>query len=194
MEHLLLICSVHWQLIFADRSFLIVVPTQQEAEKIIQDLPAYDCEEPHLFPQWQNFLYDGISPTKNVVAERLICLYQLLKGDRTFIVTSIQALMHKILPQSVVESAFLTLHIGDEIAPDKVVEQLLRNGYQRVDLVEVKGELARRGDILGRLSIDSDAPIRIEFFGDEIDAIRLFDPAHNARLPTKLMISRKQLR
>ncbi|MCE2397163.1 hypothetical protein J4G02_21870, partial [Candidatus Poribacteria bacterium] len=129
---------------FADKSFLIVVPTQHEAEKIIQDLPAYHFEEPHLFPQWQNFLYDGIAPTKNVVAERLICLYQLLKGDRTFIVTSIQALMHKILPQSVVESAFLTLRIGDEIAPDKVVEQLLHNGYLRVDLVEVKGELARR--------------------------------------------------
>ena len=162
---------------FTDKSFLIVVPTQHEAEKIFQDLPAYHFEEPHLFPQWQNFLYDGISPTKNVVAERLICLYQLLKGDRTFIVTSIQALMHKILPQSVVESAFLTLRIGDEIAPDKVVEQLLHNGYQRVDLVEVKGELARRGDILDVYPLTTDAPIRIEFFGDEIDAIRLFDPA-----------------
>ena len=162
---------------FADTSFLIVVPTQHEAEKIIQDLPAYHFGEPHLFPQWQNFLYDGISPTKNVVAERLICLYQLLKGNRTFIVTSIQALMHKILPQSVVESAFLTLHIGDEIAPDKVVKQLLRNGYQRVDLVEVKGEVAHRGDILDVYPLTSDAPIRIEFFGDEIDAIRLFDPA-----------------
>ena len=162
---------------FADKSFFIVVPTQHEAEKIIQDLPAYHFEEPYLFPQWQNFLYDGISPTKNVVAERLICLYQLLKEDRTFIVTSIQALMHKILPQSVVESAFLTLRIGDEIAPDKVVEQLLHNGYQRVDLVEVKGELARRGDILDVYPLTTDAPIRIEFFGDEIDAIRLFDPA-----------------
>ncbi len=162
---------------FADQSFLVVLPTQPEAEKIIQDLPAYHFEGAHLFPQWQNFLYDGISPTKNVVAERLICLYQLLKGDRTFVVTSIHALMHKILPQSVVESAFLTLRIGDEIAPDEVVEQLLCNGYQRVDLVEVKGELARRGDILDVYPLTTDAPIRIEFFGDEIDAIRSFDPA-----------------
>ena len=161
---------------FADKSFLVVLPTQHEADKIIQDLPAYHFEEARLFPQWQNFLYDGIPPTKNVVAERLICLYQLLKGDRTFIVTSIQALMHNILPQSVVASAFLTLRLGDEIAPDKVVEQLLRNGYQRVDLVEAKGELARRGDILDVYPLTTDAPIRIEFFGNEIDAIRLFDP------------------
>lgn len=162
---------------FPDKSFLVVLPTQHEAEKIIQDLPASHFEGGNLFPQWQNFLYDGISPTKNVVAERLICLYQLLKGDRAFIVTSIHALMHKILPQSVVESAFMTLHIGDEIAPDTVVEQLLCNGYQRVDLVEVKGELARRGDILDVYPLTADAPIRIEFFGDEIDAIRSFDPA-----------------
>ena len=162
---------------FADKSFLVVLPTQGEAEKIIQDLPAYRFEEAHLFPQWQNFLYDGISPTKNVVAERLVCLHQLLKADRAFIVTSIHALMHKILPQSVVESAFLTLHIGDEIDPDAVVEQLLRNGYQRVDLVEVKGEFARRGDILDVYPLTTNAPIRIEFFGDEVDAIRLFDPA-----------------
>ena len=168
---------------FADKSFLVVLPTQHEADKIIQDLPAYHFEEAHLFPQWQNFLYDGIPPTKNVVAERLICLYQLLKGDRAFIVTSIQALMHKILPQSVVESAFLTLRIGDEIAPNKVVEQLLRNGYQRVDLVEVKGELALRGDILDVYPLTTDAPIRIEFFGDEIDAIRLFDPTSQRSAP-----------
>ena len=167
---------------FADKSFLVVLPTQHEAEKISQDLPAYHFEEAHLFPQWQNFLYDGISPTKNVVAERLICLYQLLKGDRAFIVTSIHALMHKILPQSVVESAFLTLRIGDEIAPDTVVEQLLCNGYQRVDLVEVKGELARRGDILDVYPLTANAPIRIEFFGDEIDAIRSFDPASQRSL------------
>lgn len=162
---------------FPDKSFLVVLPTQDEAEKIVQDLPAYDFEEAHLFPQWQSFLYDGISPTKNVVAERLICLYQLLKGDCAFIVTSIHALMHKILPQSVVESAFLTLHVGDEIAPDKVVARLICNGYQRVDLVEAKGELARRGDILDVYPLTADAPIRIEFFGDEIDAIRSFDPA-----------------
>ena len=167
---------------FADKSFLVVLPTQHEAEKISQDLPAYHFEEAHLFPQWQNFLYDGISPTKNVVAERLVCLYQLLKGDRAFIVTSIHALMHKILPQSVVESAFLTLRIGDEIAPDAVVEQLLCNGYQRVDLVEVKGELARRGDILDVYPLTANAPIRIEFFGDEIDAIRSFDPASQRSL------------
>lgn len=162
---------------FPDKSFLIVLPTQDEAEKVLQDLPAHHFEGAHLFPQWQNFLYDGISPTKNVVAERLICLYQLLKGDRAFIVTPIHALMHKILPQSVVESAFLTLRIGDEIAPDEVIAQLLCNGYQRVDLVEVKGELARRGDILDVYPLTADAPIRIEFFGDEIDVIRSFDPA-----------------
>ncbi|MCZ6676946.1 MAG: transcription-repair coupling factor [Candidatus Poribacteria bacterium] len=162
---------------FADKSFLIVLPSQHEAEKIIQDLPTYRFEDARLFPEWQHFLYDGISPTKKVVAERMVCLDPLLKKKRTVIITSIQALMHKLLPKSILSSAFLTLHVGDEIDPDEVVEQLLRVGYQRVDLVEVKGEFARRGDILDVYPLTADAPIRVEFFGDEIDAIRLFDPA-----------------
>ena len=163
MVDLPLIYSVRWQPILPTNPFSLFFPRSTKLRKSAQDLLAYHFEEAHLFPQWQNFLYDGISPTKNVVAERLICLYQLLKGDRAFIVTSIHALMHKILPQSVVESAFLTLRIGDEIAPDAVVEQLLCNGYQRVDLVEAKGELARRGDILDVYPLTADAPIRIEF-------------------------------
>ena len=171
---------------FEDKSFLVVLPSQDEAEKVIQDLPAYHFEEAHLFPEWQNFLYDGISPTKKVVAERLICLHQLLKKDRTVIVTSIKALMHKILPKSLLESALLTLHIGDEIDPDEVLEQLLRGGYQRVDLVEVKGELARRGDILDVYPLTADTPIRIEFFGDEIDAIRFFEPASQRSMTNEI--------
>ncbi|MBI1927434.1 hypothetical protein HYR99_24740, partial [Candidatus Poribacteria bacterium] len=193
---------------FADSSFLIVLPSQNEAEKVVQDLPAYGFEGALLFPEWQNFLYDGISPTQKFVAERLICLHQLLvsqsqplksplppfskggRGDlreakqggegeavrRTVIVTSIKALMHKTLPRSVLESVFRTLHVGDEIDPDGVVELLLRSGYRRVDLVEVKGEFARRGDILDVYPLTA-APIRIDFFGDEIETIRTFDPS-----------------
>ena len=63
------------------------------------------------------------------------------------------------------------------LTPTKWLNNWCTNGYQRVDLVEVKGELARRGDILDVYPLTTDAPIRIEFFGDEIDAIRLFDPA-----------------
>ena len=161
---------------FEEKSFLIVLPTHHEAEKVFQDLPAFGFTEALLFPEWPNSLYDGISPSKKIIAERLDCLHQLLNAQRTVIVTSIKALMQKTLPKSVLKSVFQTLSIGDEIEPDIVVELLVRGGYNRVDLVEVKGEFARRGDILDIYPLISDAPFRIDFFGDEIETIRLFDP------------------
>ena len=68
------------------------------------------------------------------------------------------------------------LSLGDEIDPDDVAAMLIRGGYQNVELVEVKGEFARRGDILDVYPLTADTPIRVEFFGDEIDTIRAFDP------------------
>ena len=159
-----------------DTSLLVVLPTPQEAEKVVQDLPAYGFEDARLFPDLQNFLYDGVAPSKRIIAERMNCLHSLMHGRRTVAITSVKALMHRVLPKSILESAFLKVRVGDEIDPEEVVEALARGGYQRTDLVETKGEFARRGDILDVYPLVSDEPIRIEFFGDEVDVIRVFDP------------------
>ena len=178
----------------SDESFLIVLPSHHEAEKILQDLPTYGFEDALFFPEWQNFLYDGISPTKKFVAERMTCLHQLLEGHHTVIVTSIKALMHRIIPKSVLSSVFPTLRVSDEIEPDEIVGLLLRSGYQRVDLVEVKGEFARRGDLLDVYPLTIDNPVRIDFFGDEIDAIRTFDPSSQRSLENLESISLSPMR
>lgn len=159
-----------------ETSFLIVLPSHREAEKIVHDLPAYGFGDAHLFPDLQNFLYDGIAPSKRIIAERMNCLHSLMSEKRTVAITSVKALMHRVLPKSVLQTAFLEVNVGDEISPDKIVGVLAYGGYQRTDLVEVKGEFARRGDILDVYPLVSDEPIRIEFFGDDVDVIRVFDP------------------
>lgn len=160
----------------SDISFLVVLPSHQEAEKVVQDLPAYGFEDAQFFPDLQNFVYDGVPSSRRVTAERMNCLHSLMGGRRTITVTSVKALMHRVLPKPILESVFLRVSVGDEISPDKIVEVLVHSGYQRTDLVEVKGEFARRGDILDVYPLVSDEPIRIEFFGDEVDIIRVFDP------------------
>ena len=159
-----------------ETSFLVVLPSHQEAEKVVHDLPAYGFEGARFFPDLQNLLYDGIAPSKRIIAERMNCLHSLMSGERTIAITSVKALMHKVLPKPILESAFLQINVGDEISPDKIVERLVYSGYQRTDLVEVKGEFARRGDILDVYPLVSDEPIRIELFGDEVDVIRVFNP------------------
>ena len=124
----------------------------------------------------------------------MTCLRQLLDGHCTTIVTSIKALMHRIAPKSVLSEFFETLRVGDETAPDEIVAFLLRGGYQRVDLVEAKGEFARRGDILDVYPLIADNPIRVDFWGDKIDAIRTFDLSSQRSIANQRLVSLSPMR
>ena len=174
---------------FPDRSFLIVLPSQREAEQILEEVCTYraypalertptpDADpELNLFPAWHRKLVEGIAPPKNIVADRMRCLDRLLHQERSLVVTTSQAMLYKLPARTCLAAACRVLNLGDEVDPDDIAAILLRGGYQNVELVEVKGEFARRGDILDVYPLTSDTPVRIEFFGDEIDAIRAFEP------------------
>lgn len=174
---------------FPEKSFLIVLPSQREAEQVLEEIWAYTSypvmetpatvtaqSEMNLFPSWNRKIFDGIAPPNKTIADRMRCLEHLLYKKRSVVVTSRQALLYKLPPRHRFADACCVMTLGDEIDPDDVAAMLIRGGYQNVDLVEVKGEFARRGDILDVYPLTADTPIRIEFFGDEIDTIRVFDP------------------
>jgi transcription-repair coupling factor (superfamily II helicase) len=174
---------------FPERSFLIVLPSQREAEQILEEIctyqayPALDITptsdaypELNLFPGWHRKLVEGVAPPKNIVADRMRCLDRLLHQERSVVVTTSQAMLYKLPSRARLAAACCLLNIGDEIDPDDIAAMLMHGGYQNVELVEVKGEFARRGDILDVYPLTADAPVRIEFFGDELDTIRTFDP------------------
>ena len=154
---------------------LIVLPSQDEAEKFHTDLGTLGEIESHLFPEWHTFLLNDASPSRSVVAERMLAADCLLQSDSAVVVTCIDALIHRYMPRSVFEQNVLRLAVADEWEPDALSERLWRLGYRRVEMVEVKGEFARRGGILDIYALNQDQPVRIEFFGDEIDSIRIFD-------------------
>ncbi len=184
---------------FPNKSFLIVLPSQQEAEQVHAEIQTYwtyslpnsDAMDtstqtqkplpahPHmtLFPGWQSQLFDGIPPSKNTAVQRMQTLQTLLQArERSVVVTNARTLTYKLPPRSTLATAFCELQLGDEAEPDDVIEMLLCGGYQQVELVEVKGEFAFRGDILDVYPSTLDTPVRIEFFGDEVEAIRAFEP------------------
>ena len=174
---------------FPKKSFLIVLPSQREAEQILEEIctytaypaletiPTVDAQsEINLFPSWNRKLFDGIAPPKKTVADRIRCLEHLRYKERSVVVTTSQAMLYRLPPRHRFADACCTLDLGYEIDPDDVAALLIRGGYQNVELVEVKGEFARRGDILDVYPLTADMPVRIEFFGDEIDTIRTFDP------------------
>ncbi|MCY3743781.1 MAG: transcription-repair coupling factor [Candidatus Poribacteria bacterium] len=174
---------------FPKKSFLILLPSQREAEQVMAEICTYRAYPTlettptptpesgiHFFPSWHRKIFDGIAPPKNIVTDRMRCLERLLQKERSIVVTTSQAMLYKLPPRQHFADACRVLNLGDEIDPDDVAAMLMRGGYQSVELVEVKGEFARRGDILDVYPLTTDTPVRIEFFGDEIDTIRTFDP------------------
>ncbi len=174
---------------FPNKSFLIILPSQREAEQTLEEICAYAAyraldtttmldvqSKMNLFPGWHRKIFDGIAPPKETVADRIRCLEHLLYKERSIIVTSSQAMLYRLPPRHRFAEACRVLNLGDEIDPDDVAATLIDGGYQNVELVEVKGEFARRGDILDVYPLTANAPMRVEFFGDEIDTIRSFDP------------------
>jgi len=172
-----------------DSTFLIAAQSHEEAEKLIQDLSAFrsieassDEDEDQevdavvLFPQWQTFLRGGASPPREVLADRMLSLERLIHARRSIVVTCTRALMHRLLPPEAFREATLHFVKGEEIDLNRAMEQLTHSGYQRVDMVEMKGDFAVRGGILDVYPLSYDMPVRIELFGDEIDSIRRFDP------------------
>lgn len=179
-----------------DTTFLIAMQSQEEAEKFVQDLAAFRLVEDSelektspdsegegdensdaalLFPQWQGFLRGSATPSREVLADRMLSLERLIHGHRSVVVTCIRSLMHRILPPEAFREATIHFTVGEEIELDKTMESLIHSGYQRVEMVEMKGDFALRGGILDLYPLSHDMPVRIELFGDEIDSIRQFD-------------------
>ena len=182
-----------------NKSFLVVFPTHREAEQAMEEVRAFrnhsieqDAEEQDgllLFPAWQNTLFEGISPTKNISVERMRCLSSLIGNNdqstdhdssqtapHNVVFTTVRALSYKLPPRDTLYTACRTLKVGDELEYNDFMVFLNRSGYRQVELVEVKGEFAHRGDIIDIFPFTSDTPVRLDFFGDELDEIRLFDP------------------
>lgn len=167
------------------RSQLIITATPSDAEKTLEDLrflldksgsPQQVFPDPCLFPQWEILPYDDKSPHPEIVRQRLTTLSRLVQGEGLIIITTVRAIMQRILPRDAIHRGSLEFKVGDRWDMDLVINEISLFGYRRTDLVDVPGTFSQRGGILDLFSPNHDAPIRLEFFGDEIESIRLFSP------------------
>ena len=132
------------------------------------------------FPAWDCLPYDRVSPTSAILAERLNTLFKLLnvKADNKprIILTSISAAMQRVPPATLFDDACLNLNLGDTIDEKNLISFLISNGYVRSDQVMEAGEFAVRGGLIDIYPPSGTKPIRLDFFGDELDTMRYFDP------------------
>ena len=132
-----------------------------------------------MFPAWDCLPYDRVSPRRALVGRRLAALGRLhAKADHgRLVLTTISALLQKVPPRKFLEGAGVTLAPGTRIAPDDLVRALERFGFNRIETVTEPGEYAVRGGIVDLFAADAGGPVRLDFFGDELETLRSFDPA-----------------
>jgi transcription-repair coupling factor (superfamily II helicase) len=127
------------------------------------------------FPAWEVFPHEGKLPHADVISDRLQTLVSLSDNSK-LVVTSVTALLQKTFPPGEIQKRTRTLARGDQINPLDLIEWMEEQGYEPEAQVSQKGEIALRGGILDVWPLTSPWPARLEFFGDELESLRYFDP------------------
>ena len=120
--------------------------------------------------------FENLSPHPEIQETRAATLWKIATGQAKLVIAPVEAACMRLFPRDYYRALTLHLKIGEEYMPDMLVEHLLSVGYSKVDVVEMPGQVTLRGGILDVYSPEIDRPVRIDFFGDEIESIRKFDP------------------
>ena len=120
--------------------------------------------------------FENLSPHPEIQETRAATLWKISSKSARLIIAPVEAACARLFQSDFYSALALSLKVGEEYLPDMLVEHLLSVGYTRVDVVEMPGQLTLRGGILDVYSPEQDRPVRIDFFGDEIESIRKFDP------------------
>src|ERR1039458_7913329 len=168
----------------AARQPVIVVVADNKAAEALEPMVRAGCEltgavDPALvvrLPAHDVLPFENLSPHPDVQEQRAAALWKLATGAVSILIAPVEAAALKLFDRDYYAGLAVTLKRGEEVDVEVLTGHLASVGYTQMDLVEMPGQFTRRGGILDVYSPESDRPVRIEFFGDEIETIRKFDP------------------
>jgi transcription-repair coupling factor (superfamily II helicase) len=161
------------------RPIIVISYNGEQAERIVTDAISFGVEaaETGTLPQTaQTLLYTEGTPDYSLIGRRLTTLRALADGDVKFVAGSAAAFLQRTVPAEVLSASGRSIQTGQTIDQVDIERALARLGYERVEAVEMPGQWTRRGGIVDVFSTNAAQPWRIDFFGDEIESIRAFDP------------------
>ena len=164
------------------RPVVVACPTSTMATQLADDIKAFmPAGDVMLFPAWETLPFERVSPSVETMGRRLEVLWRLQSEDRTpqIIVASMRALLQQLGPDTATNQPVI-IRKGLSLDPDELLRTLVNGGYRREELVEHRGEVARRGAIIDVFPSTADAPIRIDLWGDEVDRLTNFS-VHDQR-------------
>lgn len=161
-----------------DRPMLVVAHNMFSAQKIAEDLQeCLSAEQVLLYPANELVAAEAAISSPETLAQRTDVLIKLAGGFRGIVVVPFSGVRRYLPAKEMMAGATFTVKVGDELELELFLRTLSRLGYERVDRVESKGQMSVRGGIVDLYPLTSQHGYRIEWFGDDIDSIRLFDPA-----------------
>lgn len=172
--------AIYQAAIQAQKAILLVTHDTPSAIRFEQELSSLNRQDKALsiclFPDWETLPYDTFSPHQDIISQRLATLYQLSRMQKGIVIVPITTLLQRLAPKQYLESNSLLIKKGDRKDLHQLRQELEASGYRCVDQVMEHGEFSARGAILDLFPMGSTTPFRLDFFDDEIEEIRLFDP------------------
>ncbi|MGD0860024.1 MAG: transcription-repair coupling factor [Terracidiphilus sp.] len=168
----------------AARQPAIVVVADNKAAEALEPMLCAGCEltgavdsaQVARLPAHDVLPFENLSPHPDVQEQRAAALWKLATGAVSILIAPVESAALRLFDRGYYAGLAVTLKRGEEVDVEVLTEHLAAVGYTRMDLVEMPGQFTRRGGILDVYSPEADRPVRIEFFGDEIETIRKFDP------------------
>ena len=169
-----------------NKPVLIVAASDRAVEDIADALSDFfDKESIVVFPTWETLPHERLSPSSETIGQRISVLHRL-RHPHEYPVTKALVMSVRSFIQPIVEGigdvAPFQLNVGDAISIDDVIAQLVDFGFERVELIERRGQFAVRGGIVDIFAPTDEHPVRIEFWSDTVDDIRAFSVADQRSL------------
>jgi transcription-repair coupling factor (superfamily II helicase) len=168
----------------AARQPVVVMVSDNKAAEALEPMLRAGCDLTGAFdpaqvvrlPAHDVLPFENLSPHPDVQEQRASALWKLVTGAVSILIAPVESAALRLFDRDYYAGLAVTLRRGEEVDIEMLTAHLAGVGYTRMDLVEMPGHFTRRGGILDVYSPESDRPVRIEFFGDEIETIRKFDP------------------
>lgn len=170
----------------AAKNLFVVTATLEEAGRWTAQLEAMGWQTVHFYPTSEASPYEPYAPESEMTWGQMQVLSDLIshsslvaeeQGGKMAIVATERSLQPHLPPPSVFQEYCLTLKLGESANLDDFSRKLALLGYERVSLVETEGQWSRRGDIIDVFPVSAELPVRLEWFGDDLEKIREFDPS-----------------
>ena len=158
---------------FSKKKICLITYNEIQAKNLVNNLK-YFLDKVTFLPKKEIVTYDYIAESKELPYERIEALNTIYENKNNILVTTIEAVMQKIIEKDTLYKNIIKLKIGDEVNQEELKQKLVNLGYSRTELIEGRGQFSIRGDIVD-ISTNKDIGIRIEFWGDEVDSIRYFN-------------------